>query len=185
VVRQVSLSPVWIGSGSGLREGVEALPPSVTSLALLPYLAASEREGGRGGGAWRLRPGPGLQSSVPAVLEWCAAFDEPGLTCGLVGRLYLRVVPPAAEAGPGALGAYLDQCTELAGRLHSGGTNSGVELALKVVGPAAEAGGAAGNNSEGQFLWPRAGRRAAGCGAAPGQPAAAGGARVMITSARP
>jgi hypothetical protein len=136
----VSLSPVRIGSGSGLREGVEALPPSVTSLALLPDIAAAEREGG---GAWRIRLGVrrlqfGVigeeRRSVPAVQELCASFDRPGLPCGLEGRVELFITAPAVEAGPQALGAYLGQCAELAGRLRSGGTPSGVELDLAVHG---------------------------------------------------
>ncbi len=147
MVRQVSLCPVWTGSGSGLREGVEALSPSVTSLALLFDLPAAEREGGEAGGAWRLRLWlndlrPWL--NVPAVLELCAAFDQPGLPCGLVGRMNLLITPPAVEAGPGVLGAYLGQCAELAGRLRSGGTPSGMELGLKVGGSAAGAGGGGG-----------------------------------------
>jgi hypothetical protein len=138
VVRQVSLSPVWTGSGSGLRKGVEALPPSVTSLTLLPDLGAVEREGGFSGGAWRLRlasagrrPFYDDRRSVPDVLELCAAFDRPGLPCGLEGRVGLLIKPPAVEAGPQALGAYVGQCAELAGRLRSGGTPSGVELDLE------------------------------------------------------
>jgi hypothetical protein len=155
-VRQVSLSPVGTGSGSGLREGVQALPPSVTSLALLPDLAAAEREGGGAGGAWRLRLGPvsplAMWRSVPAVLELCAAFDRPGLPCNLDGcvpRVELRFKAPD---GPGALGTYLGQCADLAGRLRSGGAPSGVELALDVAGPAAVAVEAAGNGGEGSFL---------------------------------
>jgi hypothetical protein len=155
MVRQVTLSPVWTGSGSGLREGVQALPPSVTSLALLPDLAAAESEGGGAGGAWRLRLGPvppgATWRSVPAVQELCAAFDRPGLPCSLEGRVELSIAAPAAKAGPRALGAYLGQCADLAGRLRSGGT-SGVELALKAAGPVAEAGEAAGNGDEGSFF---------------------------------
>jgi hypothetical protein len=132
----VSLCPVWVGRGSGLREGVAALPASVTSLALSPDLSA-EKDGGGAGGAWRLRLSPTLcveeRRSVPAVLELCAAFDRPGLPCSLAGTVELLLYPPA-EAGPGALNAYVGQCAELAGRLCSGGTPSGVELSLEEGG---------------------------------------------------
>jgi hypothetical protein len=148
-VRQVSLGPVWTGSGSRLREGVEALPPSVTSLALLPLVSA-KKDGGVAGGSWRLRLGPAMpwgnlgpvppgegRRSVPAVLELCAAFDRPGLPCGLEGTVDLLVTPPTAEAGPEAEahGDYLGQCAELASRLRSGGApSSGVELVLEERG---------------------------------------------------
>ncbi len=157
-MRQVSLGPVWTGSGSGsgLREGVGAVPPSVTSLALLPIVERAEREGGRAGGAWRLRLGPisfgKERKSVPAVLELCAAFDRPGLPCCLEGRVDLSITPPAVDAGPGALGAYLAQCAELAGQLCSGDTFRGVQLDLKVAGPAAVAGEAAGNGGGSNFF---------------------------------
>jgi hypothetical protein len=78
---------------------------------------------------------------VPTVLRLCAVFDRPGLPCGLEGRVDLLATPPTAEAGPEALGAYLSQCAELACRLRSGGTPSGVKLDLKVGGSAAGAGG--------------------------------------------
>jgi hypothetical protein len=147
VLWQVSLGPVWTGSGSGLREGVEALPPSVTSLALLPDLVSVEREGGGAGGAWRLRLWPAplgvARRSAPAVLELCAAFDRPGMPCGLEGPVQL-CIEPLAEAGPGALSACLGQCAELANRLRSDGTSGGVELTLVVRGSASDGGAADG-----------------------------------------
>jgi hypothetical protein len=154
VVRQVSLGPVWTGSGSGLREGVAALPRSVTSLALSPHISRAEREEGVSGGAWRLRLGSvplgGGWRSVPGVLELCAVFDRPGMPCGLEGRVELSITPPT-EAGPGALDAYLAQCLELTGRLRSGGTPRGVKLALGVGGPAG-GGGAGGGGLLGHLL---------------------------------
>ncbi len=166
LVWQVTLGPVWAGDGTGLREAVQALPSTVASLALLPSLQA-EREGGEGG-AWRLQlfPNsmyfrllqPGRRSDVRAVLELCAAFDRPGLASGLVGQVGLAIEEPPAGAGPGALGAYLGQCAEVAGRLRGGGTG-GLPLELHVrdaaVAAGQEAAGgavAAGGDDGGGFL---------------------------------
>ncbi len=134
---------MWVGDASGLREAVQALPPSLASLDLLPGLRAG-RGGGGAGGEWRLR-----WHMLPGWLGWpgvcnlqavCAAFDRPGLPCCLTGAVRIRVAAPE-EAGPGALGAYLGQCAELAGRLRGGGTG-GLELTLEVDDEAAEADGA-------------------------------------------
>jgi hypothetical protein len=135
----VSLGPVRDGSGSGLREGVQALPPSVASLDLMPGLGAV-REGGMARGTWCVELLDFAKRSVPAALELCAAFDQPGGQCGLVGRVCLTCEPPE-EAEPGTLGAYLGQCAEVAGRLRGGG-DDGLELTLEVDDEAAEADGA-------------------------------------------
>ncbi len=123
---------MWVGDCAGrLREGVQALPPSLTSLDLLPGLRAG-RGGGGAGGEWRLE-------MLPRWLGWpgvcnlqrvCAAFDLPGLPCCLTGAVKIRVSAPE-EAGPEALGAYLGHCAELAGRLR-GGRTGGLELTLEV-----------------------------------------------------
>ncbi len=93
---------------------------------------------GGGGDAWRLSL-PGRPRSVPAVQQLCAAFDRPGLRCGLDGQVELSVRPPAvrrAAATPEALRTYLGCCAEVAGRLQSGGAGrfrgSGVLLTLGV-----------------------------------------------------
>jgi hypothetical protein len=149
----VSLKPVdTSGGGSGLCEGVRALPPSLAKLALLPPndaslgmlpgLKAAEREGVGAGRAWRLSLEGGWWS-VEDVLEMCAAFDGPGLPCRLVERVELSVTPRAG-AGPGALDAYLGQCAEVAGRLQAGGT-LGLLLSLLVDEGAAGAGVAGGD----------------------------------------
>ncbi len=158
--RQVTLGPVdCIGSGGnnpydpcgdvgGLRAGVEALPPSVTTLALPPYLLA-EREGGAPGAAWRVEPRVWSTDDVCSAnnsqtnwdyyfpnaqnyLELSAAFDQLGQPSSLPGRkTRLTVKPPPVDVGDGpeALVAYLGQCRELAGRLRGGG-GGGVELSL-------------------------------------------------------
>ncbi len=141
----MSLSPVWAGRGSGLREGIQALPPSVASLALLPSLQA-EREGGDAGGPWCVSLTPD-RWSVRSTLELCAAFDQPGLPCGLTGEVGLRIEPPS-YGGPGALGACLGQCAELARRLRGGGAN-GLALTLWVYGGAGEGAGAGEEGGDG------------------------------------
>ncbi len=145
----MSLLPVHIGSSSGLRKGVEALPASVASLALLPDLKAT-REGG--GSRWGLSL-PGRRRSVRKVQRLCAVFDRPGLPSGLVGEVGLTIAPPA----PGALGTYLGQCAEVAGRLRGSGAGaleSGLKLSLEVddSGQAAGGGGVAGGADGGRFL---------------------------------
>ncbi len=122
---------------SGLREGVGALPPGVASLALLPELRA-EREGGGASGAWHLQKLPYLMN-VASLQELCAVFDQPGLPCGLEGMVGLALTPPAG-ADPEALGAYLGQCSEVAGQLRVGRTG-GVELTLEVESRSREVGG--------------------------------------------
>ncbi len=143
------LEPIDIGDASGLREGVQALAPTVALLALLPVLEAG-KVGGVAGGAWRLQFLP-KRMGVPVALELCAAFDRPGLPSRLEGQVGLILSPPAG-AGPGPLGAYLAQCEELAGRLMRAGPDF-VGLAL-VVDDTAEgedegAGEAAGGAGEG------------------------------------
>jgi hypothetical protein len=154
----VKLGPVDAGSGSRLREGIGALPPSVTSLDLLPGLSA-QREGGPGG-AWSLQLLGHEPRTVPCVLELCAAFDRPGLPCGLVGEVRLWVSAADGAGQEEALGAYLGQCAEVAGRLRAGGSG-GVGLALVLQGEdgdgaagGAEAGGgeAGGGEATGGFL---------------------------------
>ncbi len=150
----MSFKPVDIsGGGSGLREAVRALPPSLAKLALLPphnaslvmlpYLKAAEREGVGAGRAWRLSLKGGWWS-VEDVLEMCAAFDGPGLLCRLVDQVEVSVTPHAG-AGPGALGACLGQCAEVAGRLWSGhvsiGGTFGLLLSLRVDEGAGDGGG--------------------------------------------
>ncbi len=147
------LKPIDIGDASGLREGVQALAPTVVSLSLQPSLWV-EREGGVAGGAWRLQFIP-KRMDVPVALELCAAFDRPGLPSGLEGRVGLTIAPPA-EAGPGPLGAYLAQCEELAGRLVCAGYGI-MDLALEVddtaegedEGAGEAAGGAGGGDGGG------------------------------------
>ncbi len=131
LARQVSLCPVWVNDVGGLRESVQALPPSLTSLDLLPSLGAVRERGGAGG-EWRLEMLPGWMSwpDVYNLQRVCAAFDRPGLPCCLTGAVRIRVVAPE-EAGPGALSAYLGQCAELAGRLR-GGRTGGLDLTLEV-----------------------------------------------------
>jgi hypothetical protein len=150
--QQVTLGPVdCVGRKNRLREGAEALPPSVVSLAL-PGCILAEREGGAAGAAWRMeqqqvwsiRPKASNPPTVPNHLALCAAFDQPGKPCGLVGRVGLVLRPPADDAGPGALGAYLGQCAELGSRLGGGGGAGGVVLCLTVGWAAARAGGATG-----------------------------------------
>ncbi len=59
---QVSLKPVasigdCMGEGSGLREGIQALPPSVASLSLPPFVRAERQSGvasGASGREWRI-----------------------------------------------------------------------------------------------------------------------------------
>ncbi len=140
---QVSLKPVDTGSGSRLREGVQALAPSVASLALLPDLRA-EREGGEAGGAWRLELLDNQLLRVPVALELCAVFDRPGRPSGLTGQVGLTCEPPE-EAAPAALGTYLGRCAELASRLRGGG-DVGLELTLDVnfTAAGAEEGGGGG-----------------------------------------
>jgi hypothetical protein len=70
----------------------------------------------------------------------------------------LLVTQPTAEAGHEALGAYLAQWAELAGRLRSIGTPSGVELDLQVGGSAAGIDGDGGGWAEVGGGW-AAGRR--------------------------
>ncbi len=148
----MSLGPVWTGSGSGLSEGVQALPPTVASLALPPELSA-EREGDGAGGAWRVHMlGSSTMMGVPVALELCAAFDRPGLPSCLEGQVGLTFRPPA-EAGLGPLGTYLGQCAEVAGRLSGGDDDdSFLFLAMKVLDAADEvvwAGEAAGGGGGG------------------------------------
>ncbi len=126
----MSLGPVD-STGDGLPEAIKGLPPSLASLALLPDLNAT-RKGGVG--AWWLDL-PGRWRSMPAVHQLCAAFDRPGLQCGLEGTVALSFAPPA-EATPEALNTYLGRCTDLAGRV---GTD--VDLSLGVVDEAGEDGG--------------------------------------------
>jgi hypothetical protein len=154
----VSLGPVdATGPGSGLREGVQALPPSVAFLALPPGIEATREAGGEGGGggaaAWQLlrqRSAFGDpvdrddytedQRDAACALGLCAAFDQPGLPCSLLGRVWLSVTPPA---DPAAIGTYLGRCAELAARLRGGW------LTLEVDETAAGAGLADG---DGAFL---------------------------------
>ncbi len=137
---QVTLGPVdCMGDDSGLREGVEALPPSVTALQLLPFLLA-EREGSAATAVWGLECVYDSRSpqggTVRAYLELCAVFDQPGVRggqgkpCGLGGAIVLEIKPPAAAAGREALSAYLRECENLAGRLQGG--SGGVRLVLGV-----------------------------------------------------
>ncbi len=154
----MALGPVdCFGGGSGLREGVAALPPSVTTLRLPGWFLA-RREGGAATAAWRLEsasrsPQSEEGGTVTAHLELCAAFDQPGVRggqgkpCSLGGSIMLGIKPPAAAAGREALAPYVGQCAELAGRLRGGGGGGGVRLILKVdlegwpdVGEAGEAG---------------------------------------------
>ncbi len=90
---------------AGLREGAQALPPSLARLRLHPGIEATrgaageavgegEEGGGEGpAGAWRLSQKAGLRATGNAV-QWevshalglCAALDRPGgLRCGLLG----------------------------------------------------------------------------------------------------
>jgi hypothetical protein len=126
------LLPIHIGNGSGLRKGVQALPASLASLALLPDLEAT-REGVWS--RWGLSL-PGRRRSVAKVQILCAAFDLPGLPSSLVGEVGLAIAPPDR----GALGTYLGRCAEVAGRLWGGGTG-GLVLTLEVDDTAAGAGG--------------------------------------------
>jgi hypothetical protein len=146
---QVRLGPVDCAS-EGAREAIEGLPSTLGSLALLPDLLAF-REGDEGG--WRMRL-PGKPVGVPAVQQLCTAFDRPGLPCVLEGQVALSATFPAVGTSE-ALGAYLGQCTEVAGRLR-GGTTSGVVLTLAVddAGSGADDGAAAGGAAEvgGGFL---------------------------------
>ncbi len=140
----MSLGPVDC-FGDGLREAVEALPPSMTSLALRPNLHAT-RDGD--GGGWLLTLRSGMRS-VPAARQLCAAFDRPGLPCVLEGQVALSAMFPP-EGTPQALGTYLGQCTELAGRLRGGGTD-GLWLILVAdeAGWGDDDGAAAGGGAEG------------------------------------
>jgi hypothetical protein len=138
---QVSLGPVD-STGDGLREAIEALPPSLASLTLSPGFSAT-REGSGDGWCLHLEGGP---RSVPAAQQLCAAFDRPGLRCSLEGQVALSIEPPA-EGTPQASDTYLGRCTEVAGRLRSGPRN--VELTLDVAGAAGGDGGADGGAAEG------------------------------------
>jgi hypothetical protein len=138
-LRQVSLGPVWAGSGSGLGGSAQALPSSLILLDLLADLGAV-RQGGMARGTWCVELLDFAKRSVPAALELCAVFDQPGGQCGLVGRVCLTFEPPE-EAEPGTTAAYLGQCAEVAGRLRGGG-DDGLELTLAVDDWAAEADGA-------------------------------------------
>ncbi len=104
---QVTLKPVDTDGDvgcAGLREGAQALPPSLARLRLHPGIEATRRaagwaawegeEGGEEGsaGAWRLSQKAGLhagsavQWEVSHALGLCAALDRPGgLRCGLPG----------------------------------------------------------------------------------------------------
>jgi hypothetical protein len=157
-VWQVSLGPVdTISDGSGLREGVQALPPSVASLRLRPAIKATRgtgEVGGSGGAAaWQLRQRSSygdededvhsFQWDAACALGLCTAFDQPGLLCSLGGEVRLYATPPA---DPEALGAYLGQCAELGGRMR------GSLLSLEVDDTAAAVVGMADGGGGGGFL---------------------------------
>jgi hypothetical protein len=138
--------------------------PKVTSLAL-PLSGRVEREGS--GDGWKLSlPFKPMMMSVPNAQQLCAAFDRPGLPCGLVGEVGLTCTP-SAGGGPGALGAYLGQCAEVAGRLRVGRTG-GVRLYLEMKGLGGAGRPGAGGGGPG-----RGGRGGAGQGGA-GQGGAVG-----------
>ncbi len=163
-----------ISDVSGLREGVQALPPSVARLRLQPGIEATRGAGEEGGGcavaaAWQLRQRGSYADKEEEDMSWygtesihavqwdvghalgvCAAFDRPGLPCSLEGALVLLVAPPA-EANPEALGAYLGQCAELAGRLGCDSID-GLALTLKVDDSAAAGAGMADDGGGGGFL---------------------------------
>jgi hypothetical protein len=128
-MRQVTLKPVDCFGNTGLRKGVEALPPSVTALHL-PGSFRATRESSAAKGAWRLENACELESQLmPFCLKLCAALDQPGKPCSLVGQVSI-VLTALVEAGPEALRAYLGQCAERGGRLRGGGGSGGLELRL-------------------------------------------------------